>query len=244
MTLVEDTGISDTGTVEVPEEEPEPPTGRWVELVRVITTYHRESRWVVDASHALAWLQAGGERTVRYQNSQSTNVTIRFRFSKRDKPATARSSADLFKGGGFNTAYNDRDPVEVDIPADATKVELVTLTTGHGMDARNCAEFCEHSHHFTVNGTEFSQAFDAPGNESGCAETVSQGTVPNQPGTWWFGRGGWCPGLEVAPFVVDVTDQVTPGETATITYHAKLQGGDLIDGAGRIEHNSWLVFHN
>ena len=236
-----DTGDSDTGEAVEEPEEPAPPTGRWLEVARVITTYHREARWVIDASHALPWLQEGGERTVRFENSQSTNVTIRFRFSKRDKPAAPREVVDLFTGGGFNTAYNDREPIEVDIPSDAAKVEIVSLITGHGMAERNCAEFCEHSHHFTVNGTEFSEVFDQPGNQSGCAETVGEGTVPNQPGTWWYGRGGWCPGREVAPTVTDVTDQVTPGETATLTYHAKLQGGDLIDGAGNIRMSSWLL---
>ena len=242
-----DTG-ADTGASEEPPPEPEPPTGRWIEMSRFITTYHRESRWVVDASHALAWLQEGGERTVRYEwapswNTQPTSVTTRFRFSKRDKPATVRSSADLFAGGGFNIAYNDREPMEVDIPADTAKVELVAIITGHGMDARNCAEFCAHSHHFTVNGTEFSRSFDEPGDQSGCAKTIGEGTVPNQAGTWWYGRGGWCPGQEVVPFVVDVTEQVTAGEAATVDYHAKLQGGDLIDGAGNIKMSSWLVFH-
>ena len=117
---------SDTGEIEEEEvEDDPPPTGRWLEMGRFITTYHRESRWVVDASHALAWLQEGGERTVRYEwapswNVQPTGVTTRFRFSNRDKGTTPTSHADLFTGGGFNIAYNDREPIEVAIPADAT----------------------------------------------------------------------------------------------------------------------------
>jgi hypothetical protein len=247
-----DTGpIEDPDTGDIEEEEVEddpPPTGRWLEMSRFITTYHRESRWVVDASHALAWLQEGGERTVRYEwapswNVQPTGVTTRFRFSNRGKGTTPTSHADLFSGGSFNTAYNDREPIEVEIPADATKVELVAIITGHGMATRNCAEFCDHSHHFTIGGAEFAQNYDEPGDPSGCANTSGEGTVPNQAGTWWYGRGGWCPGREVEPFVVDVTDQVTAGETSSISYMAKLQGGDLIDDAGNIEMYSWLVFH-
>ncbi|MGB0640000.1 MAG: peptide-N-glycosidase F-related protein [Myxococcota bacterium] len=249
---VGDTGSgeeSDTGDVEEEEvEDDPPPTGRWLEMSRFITTYHRESRWVVDASHALAWLQEGGERTVRYEwapswNVQPTGVTTRFRFSNRGKGSKPTSHADLFTGGSFNTAYNEREPIEVEIPADATKVELVAIITGHGMATRNCAEFCDHSHHFTVGDTEFTQTFDEPGEMSGCADTSGEGTVPNQAGTWWYGRGGWCPGREVEPFVVDVTDYVTTGETSSISYMAKLQGGDLIDDAGNIEMYSWLVFH-
>ena len=33
--------------------------GGWLEMGRFITSYHRENHWVVDGTHALAWLQAG-----------------------------------------------------------------------------------------------------------------------------------------------------------------------------------------
>ena len=119
----------------------------------------------------------------------------------------------------------------------------MAITTGHGMDDGNCAEFCDHSHHYTVNGTEFVQNLDDPGLSSGCADKVSDGVVPNQAGTWWFGRGGWCPGQRVDPYVVDVTDLVSPGSDASVLYQAKREGGEPRDGSGNIKHNSWLVFH-
>ena len=54
----------------------------WLEMGRIITTYHRESRWIMDASWALAWLQDGGERTIRYEwapwNKQPTGITLLF----------------------------------------------------------------------------------------------------------------------------------------------------------------------
>lgn len=254
----EDTGSEDTGSEDTGDEDAEdtgespPPepilTTQWWEMARFITTYHRESRWVVDASHALPWLQAGAEHTVRYEwapswNTQPTAVTTRFRFSNRAKETRASETVHLFSGGGLNTSYNDREPVEVDIPADVTRVELVAITTGHGMATSNCAEFCDHSHHFSINGTENVQNLDDPGLMSGCADKVSEGVVPNQAGTWWFGRGGWCPGQEVEPFVVDVTDQLTIGDTATVSYEAKINGSAPFDNAGNINLNTWLVFH-
>ena len=246
----EDTGEADTGEADTEETPPPEPvlTTEWWEMARFITTYHRESRWIVDASHALPWLQAGGEPTVRYEwapswNVQPTAVTTRFRFSNRGKADRASETVHLFSGGNLNTTYNDREPVEVDIPADVSRVELVTITTGHGMATSNCAEFCDHSHHFTINGTENIQNLNDPGLESGCADKVAQGVVPNQAGTWWFGRGGWCPGQEVEPFVVDVTDQVTPGEASTVSYEAKINGSAPFDNAGNIRLNAWLVYH-
>ncbi|MEL6346330.1 MAG: peptide-N-glycosidase F-related protein [Myxococcota bacterium] len=224
-------------------------TEEYLEMARFITTYHRESRWVVDASHALAWLQDGGTRSFRYTwapewNTQPTGVTVRFRLYNQDKGVAPREIIPLFTGGSFNREYNnERPPVEVEIPADAQKVEIVSIITGHGGETQNCAEFCPHSHHFTVGAETYETIFDEPGDNRGCAKTVSTGTVPNQAGTWWFGRGGWCPGREVDPFVADVTDQITPGQTATIAYEAKYNGGDLIDNAGNIRLNSWLVVH-
>ena len=223
-------------------------TETWLEMGRFITTYHRESRWVLDASHALAWLQDGGDRTIRYSwapswNTQPTAVTLSLRLSNTGKAVAPREAFPLFSGGAFNTTYNDRDPVEVEVPGDAEKVEIVAIITGHGMDTGNCAEFCDHGHHFTVGSETFSLELDEPGNDTGCAETVGTGTVPNQGGTWWFGRGGWCPGRRVDPFVVDVTGQVSPGGPASVAYEATLNGGAPYDDAGTITMHSWLVVH-
>ena len=85
--------------------------------------------------------------------------------------------------------------------------------------------------------------------DDGCVQQVAEGTVPNQFGTWFYGRGGWCPGYEVKPFVVDVTDTLTPGSTATITYEGKLGGEPYVPepanngGFGaNIKMNSYLAF--
>ena len=221
----------------------------YLEMGRFITTYHRESRWIVDASHALAWLKEGGERSLRYQwapswNTQPTGVTVQLRLSNQGKGMAPDEIVPLFSGGFVSTTYNDdRPPVAVTIPADAAKVEIVSIATGHGADTYSCAEFCNHSHHFTVGGTTFDQAFTGAGTESGCSDTVNTGTVPNQAGTWWFGRGGWCPGRRVDPFVADVTGHVSLGSDAEVSYEAKINDGALVDSAGNFELRSWMVIH-
>jgi hypothetical protein len=67
--------------------------------------------------------------------------------------------------------------------------------------------------------------------------------VPNQPGTWWFGRGGWCPGQQVEPWVVDVTTDVTPGQMAQITYRGLFNGATPPDASGNIVMTSYLVVY-
>ncbi len=66
--------------------------------------------------------------------------------------------------------------------------------------------------------------------EDGCIPTISRGMTPNQGGTWWFGRGGWCPGAPVEPWIIDVTAELTPGTTATFTYAGTLACRTTPDG--------------
>lgn len=46
------------------------------------------------------------------------------------------------------------------------------------------------------------------GSPLGCTTWVKDGAVPNEYGTWLYGRGGWCDGLQVDPWRTDVTKQV------------------------------------
>src|SRR5208283_5153555 len=104
----------------------------------------------------------------------------------------------LFTGGTFDNTYDTgRTPVSVQIPTDMKRVELWMLLTGHGNNAYGCAEFCDHQHQFTVNGTSWTVDFPMAGTLAGCIAMEWSGMVPNQGGTWWTGRGGWCPGGQV-----------------------------------------------
>jgi hypothetical protein len=223
---------------------------RWLEMGRFITTYHRESRWVVDATHALAWLKDGGERTIRYSwapswNVQPTGVTLKVRLSDQGKGYKPDQAVELFTGGSFNAAYNDRDPVAVSIPADAARVELRSIISGHGQDGdNNCAEFCKHGHTFAVGASSYEQVYSVAGTSQGCELDIGDGVVPNQAGTWWFGRGGWCPGQRVKPWIEDVTGDVTAGAEASFSYQASLNGDSSLAGsAGNIVLSSWAVIY-
>lgn len=46
------------------------------------------------------------------------------------------------------------------------------------------------------------------GTPLGCTTLVKEGAVPNEHGTWLYGRGGWCDGLQVNPWRIDITKQV------------------------------------
>ncbi|MEZ4443575.1 MAG: peptide-N-glycosidase F-related protein [Polyangiaceae bacterium] len=221
----------------------------WTELGRFISTYHRQGRYVVDATAALPLLAAGGQRHLRYSisppwNPQAYLTKMDFRLSNRGKGYRPTSTVPLFTGGDFNSLYNDAYvPIDVPIPATATHVELWAVITGHGGATNNCAEFCDHQHQFDIDGMTYLRTQESVGQQQGCIAEVDHGMVPNQGGTWWYGRGGWCPGQQVEPWVVDVTADVTPGATATISYQGLFNGGAIPDDSGNIVMNSYLVIY-
>jgi hypothetical protein len=222
--------------------------GNRLEMARFITTYHRESHWVVDASHALPWIAQGGTRKLRYLwappwNVQPTGVTLNLRFSKQRDDLRPVETIPLYTGGALNATYNEsRPPMQVEIPAGAKKVELVALITGHGAATSNCAEFCNHQHRFNVGSQEVFWEFPEASGTYACRDAVPDGTVPNQGGTWWFGRGGWCPGVEVRPLVADVTAAATAG-TVDVSYAATVNGRATNGDFGNVVLSSWLVVY-
>ena len=108
-------------------------------------------------------------------------------FEQSGKNGSADAVHYLYSGGSFNESYNESYiPMDIEIPEDATRVELYAIISGHGwgVERDNCAEFCNHTHHFTVNGTEYVKEHEEAGRAEGCVEQIEEGTVPNQFGTW------------------------------------------------------------
>ena len=205
------------------------------ELGRWVTSYARNGRWVTDASPLLALLKDGGTRRLRFSSAYTyeNNLTLLLSNSGAGT-GTPQIIVPLFTGGSFNENYNSNyEPVDVEIPADVTRVELVAVISGHGWGAEeeNCAEFCNHTHHMNVNGTEYVKEHPIAGVFEGCVDQIEEGTVPNQYGTWPYGRGGWCPGKQVGPWIEDVTEAITPGSTATLSYRGLFEGEDYVPEA-------------
>ena len=211
--------------------------GRW------ITTYHREGRWVHDVSGLLPLLAEGGERRFAFYTQQPYEVVLDIRLFDAQKETRPEETIFLFPGGSFGETYNDNyQPMIVPIPSDAAKVELATVISGHGqVSPGNCAEFCNTTHHFTIDGTEVIREFPEAGTNQDCMDKVSEGTVPNQYGTWWYGRSGWCPGKEVLFVTSDITESVTPGTDATVEYAGYRNGVPYTAGGASIVMTSWLI---
>lgn len=218
------------------------------EIIRWITPYSRPGtrRWVFDTTPFLGMVKDGGAHYFRFGmlwNMNPATWDMSFRLRDSGGPASA-SVIPAFRGNnGFNNAYNDSwQPLQFTPPNGTTRVELVAIISGHGQEAANCAEWCEHQHEFTVNG-QATHTREFPGQvvSSRCGEAVDEGVVPGQYGNWTPGRAGWCPGAPVQPWRVDITDDVMIGQANTLEYEGKFNGGSPI--GGRIRLSSFIVFY-
>ena len=144
--------------------------------------------------------------------------------------------------------HEDKLPIHFTPPTGTAQVGLMAVISGHGFGdtSANCAEFCDHQHEFTLNDdSAHIKTHPEAGSLMGCADQVIDGTVPNQAGTWIYGRGGWCPGMEVQPWVVDITDDVTIGAENEISYLG-LMDGEIWqpDSTGaNVRLQSYLVYY-
>ncbi|MDG1481770.1 MAG: peptide-N-glycosidase F-related protein [Myxococcota bacterium] len=161
---------------------------------------------------------------------------------------TGDASAGVLWGAWQEVWHDDKLPINFTPPEGTTQVGLMAIISGHGFGDTNanCAEFCDHQHAFTLNdGASHTKTHPEAGSPMGCAEQVVDGTVPNQSGTWVYGRGGWCPGMEVVPWVVDITDDVVVGEENTVSYFGLMDGEVWQpDSTGaNIRMQSYLVYY-
>ncbi len=236
--------------------------GRWV------TPYSSGGRWVMDATPLLALIAEGGPRRFAFATIQRYQVTVRLRLTDTGAAEAPKAAVPLVGGGAFARDYNrGRRPLTFDAPAWATRVEVAAIVSGHGWgrDMANCAEFCNHTHHFRVNdGPAHIKAHPETDDIVGCVRQVPQGVTPNQAGTWVYGRGGWCPGQDVPPWRADITADVRPGAPNHIRYRGLFRKAGETDLSGasdveyvaqanpdaadsgfdaRIDLTSWLVFY-
>lgn len=210
------------------------------ELGRWATPFRRRSgRWVTDVSH-LAPLITSTTCTFTIQSTPwagtwRPKLSLRFSNSASNSALTRQMNTRLllpvpFTSQIFDSTYNSKfTTFTFETPTGLLRALLVVYITGHGSDENNCAEFCVTSHHFRINSREYSVASWTAGSAWGCADRVEEGVVPNQHGTWMYGRNGWCDGQDVKPYVVDITaDVVHQVHTATnsLEYFAKYNGHD------------------
>ncbi|KAM9353841.1 uncharacterized protein ABDE67_006235 [Symphorus nematophorus] len=230
--------------------------GRW------ITAFRRGTgRWLTDVSPLLPLLDSNKctltMKTVPWAMPWIVSLNLRFRIGNQTVNVTDDGEMELrpfrvmslYSGGTFDKNYNKRyQPIKFPIPAPTKKVELYAVITAHGYDDKKCGEFCVTSHHFLVNSVHNNTlVFDSAGSPLGCTTRVKEGAVPNEYGTWLYGRGGWCDGLQVDPWRIDITHQLnmSQSDANTVVYFGLFEGQDPNPSRdpGYIIMSSFLIFY-
>ena len=202
------------------------------EMSRWITPFGRQPRHLTDISPFISTLRPGGPKLFKFQESGWPNSLLTMKLRLYNETSLEPSPNDhypMWSGTvGFNSDYDEnRPPLVFEVPDDVERVEFVAYITGHGWGNNtcyNCAEFCNSKHMFSLNGGvyDFEKSFPNAASNDYCMslEAISEGVIPNQGGTWGYGRAGWCPGQDVKPYIVDISDYVEIGSENILDYDA------------------------
>jgi len=231
--------------------------GRWINAFQ-----RRVGRWLTPAPFMPLLYPAGGNGTCSFTvsigNGDPWLSTLRLRFNPAGGVIGLSQPSVVFplvypnSGTGFSgPKYNENRTVAFSMPKGTTKAAIAAIITGHG----GC-EFAPTSHHFVVNGHqefntsngEYTDRFMEAGTQFGCADKTSRGAVPNEHGTWYYGRNGWCDGQDVKPLVWDITSATTATGAQSLRYYGLSYADtnpkkpDDAGCGGNIQMASYLLF--
>lgn len=197
------------------------------EIGRWITTYGRSGEWLTDITPLKPLFEKDGKYKFRFTvDGDYYANTVDFYFTGKEN-SSPKAIVPLFnQREQFDENYNSHfEPATFENSGDIKKAVIAAYITGHGngSEEANCAEFCQFESVFTVNGKDFEIDFNKAGTSDGCFEKVKNGVVPNQYGSWPYGRAGWCPGQDVKLIEIDITEALVSGEN-TFSYAAYLDG--------------------
>lgn len=188
------------------------------ELGRFITPYGiglnlgQGFTWVYDVSdyvkllHDSVHLSAGNWQEL---------LDMKFLFIKGTPPRDVISLENVWNGNyGLNNFEQSVPPKKLLMDANGEMFRLNVRTSGHGFDnPTNCAEFCPKIHSVDVDGSTI--------HTWQIVQECSTNPLYPQGGTWIYDRAGWCPGAKVPTREVELTDHVTPGDSALIDYNSQ-----------------------
>jgi len=225
------------------------------EFMRWITTYGREGRWLTDITPYLFMLEEGDVRTFKYEGANKGLMTVKLLFSDWDVGERSTSGEQVFTGGQFNGQYNNESNYKrqhnFTTLASYENVKIVATITGHGFnqDQANCAEFCDHEHHYYLNGFHAYEWHPIVHDNRGCENEVDRGVTANQFGSWPYGRAGWCAGQDVKQWTHDISDWVDNSSTNNLVYKGLYNGQEYVPqdtsgGSREIRANVWLVWYD
>lgn len=211
-----------------------------LELFRFITSYGGRTEHEIDLSH-LAPLLRGDVRLAAFIDtwvapgwmidlSLRTEPDSTVDNATWAAPALFVESLDLKSGDGTATG-------EVEIPPGLRHVVLRYITTGHCTDGRDADEFISKANVISVDGRVVHRLH--PWRDD-CRRYRDRNPYTTRwtDGSWSsdYSRSGWCPGLDVEPVEIDLTDHLPAGRH---TIRVAVEGIRPVDAAGH--YGYWRV---
>lgn len=186
------------------------------EIGRFITPYgfgldlHDGFTWVYDVSdyepllHDSVHLSAGNWQEL---------LDIKFEYITGTPARNVYSVENVWNGDFGLTTFDQRVTAKTMLMnPQAQEYRLKTTASGHGFgnDPQNCAEFCPKNHYVKVDGATVNQFL--------LWKKCASNPLYPQGGTWLYDRSAWCPGAPVDIYNTELTNYVTPGDSATLDY--------------------------
>ncbi|MCF7885742.1 MAG: discoidin domain-containing protein [Candidatus Marinimicrobia bacterium] len=191
-----------------------------IELLKFITGFGGKSDLTHDVTNLAPLLQ--GETTIKALIGTYSSPAWQVNFELKYIPIDTLENSDWANGIYYETDLRRGDVTaeepsrNVTIPQDQDRIELIYYTSGHSTEGDEYDEFHKRDNVIYIDGKEMyryqpwrtdCENFEKQNPYSG---SWSQGGRIVY--SYEFSRSGWCPGDKVYPVVLDVTDELTPGE--------------------------------
>lgn len=187
-----------------------------LEVMRFMTSYGGETSHTMDVTH-LAPLLSGPCTFAAFIDTW-VSPAWRIDFSLEFIPVSEYDNATWAEAVYLEDSFNAQDmpdgvETEVVIPEGLERVVMNYISTGHCTDGRDEDEFVSKANVIFVDGVAVERFY--PWRDD-CRENraINPYTARWSDGTWSsdYSRSGWCPGRDVEPHEIDLTDHLTPGK--------------------------------
>lgn len=186
-----------------------------LELARFMTAYGGRTEWTYDLSDYAPLLRGGCDFALFVDTwvhpAWRADVTLTSWPDTSGDVATW--AAPIYYDQNVNAeAKAAGDEVTVEIPSGLARVVLRYLSTGHCTDGRDEDEFVAKANVISVDGVVV-ERFHPWRTDCDLNRAINPYCSRWTDGSWSsdYDRSGWCPGREVAPREIDLSDHLTAG---------------------------------